>query len=87
MTILRCKKNCITRSYKYAGVEFSKECFCGNDRPKIPAPETDCSMACAGDKSEKCGGGNRINVYEVVPGDDKPELVPASGKGGYLCIV
>ena len=63
MTILGCKKHCWL--YKYAGVEFAKECWCGNDKPKNPAPETDCSSPCTGDQSEKCGAGHRINVYQL----------------------
>ena len=65
MTILKCKNHCIDNGYNYAGVEFAKECFCGNDIPYIPAPETDCYMPCTGNKSEKCGGGHRINVYQA----------------------
>ena len=63
MTIAKCKKFCADKNYNYAGVEFAKQCFCGNDRPNILAPETDCSMPCTGDKSETCGAGHRINVY------------------------
>ena len=78
-----CKKACSKEGYKYAGVEYSKQCFCGNELPSTVAPnQSECNMDCSGDTSQKCGGGNRINVYKVVPGDDKPELVPASGKGG-----
>ena len=69
MTIDKCKKRCTgewySTPYKFAGVEFAKECWCGNDRPKNPAPETDCSSPCTGDQSEKCGAGHRINVYQL----------------------
>ena len=69
MTIDKCKKRCTgewySTPYKYAGVEFAKECWCGNDRPTLPAPDTDCSLPCTGDKSEICGGGHRINVYQL----------------------
>ena len=65
MTIDKCKKYCNDKNYQYAGVEFAKECWCGNDRPTLPAPDTDCSMPCTGDKSEICGGGHRINVYQL----------------------
>ena len=65
MTIAKCKKFCADKNYNYAGVEFAKQCFCGNDRPNILAPETDCSMPCTGNKSETCGAGHRINVYQL----------------------
>ena len=66
-TIPFCKKACLVQGYKYAGVEFAKECFCGNKLPSTIAPkQSDCNMDCTGDKSQKCGGGNRMNVYKVA---------------------
>ena len=63
-TIEICKKLCFEKGYQYAGVEYSKECFCGNNIPKKAAPrQSDCNMDCSGDRSQKCGGGNRLNVY------------------------
>ena len=63
-TIDICKKLCFEKGYKYAGVEYSNEWFCGNNLPKKIAPkQSDCNMDCSGDKSQKCGGANRINVY------------------------
>ena len=63
-TIEICKKLCFEKGYQYAGVEYSKECFCGNYLPqKFAKRQSDCNMDCSGDKSQKCGGGNRINVY------------------------
>ena len=64
-TIENCKKACFSHNYRYAGVQYAKECYCGNNAPKKVAPkETDCNMDCSGDKSQKCGGGNRMNVYK-----------------------
>ena len=64
-TIEICKKLCFEKGYQYAGVEYSKECFCGNDLPaKIAPKQSDCNMDCSGDKTQKCGGGNRLNVYQ-----------------------
>lgn len=28
--------------------------------------QTDCSLPCSGDKNEKCGGKDRVNVFEPV---------------------
>ncbi|XP_046551062.1 uncharacterized protein LOC124260788 [Haliotis rubra] len=68
MTIETCKLNCQGKGYPYFGTESGDECFCGNGlRPgKRPAPETECSMPCPGDKSTMCGGDLRISVYTVV---------------------
>ena len=64
-TVEKCKKACFERNYKFAGVQFSKECFCGNNAPKkLASKSSECNMDCSGDKSLKCGGGNRMNVYQ-----------------------
>ena len=63
-TIEICKKLCFEKGYQYAGVEYSKECFCGNNVPKkVASQQTECNMNCSGDRSQKCGGPNRMNVY------------------------
>ena len=64
-TIEICKNLCFEKGYLYAGVQYSKECFCGNNLPRKIAPkQSDCNMDCSGDNSQKCGGGNRMNVYK-----------------------
>ena len=49
-----------------AGLEYSKECWCGssydNDK-KVPEPH--CAMTCPGDHSQRCGGNFLINVYDT----------------------
>ena len=63
-SIAFCKNACFKEGYKYSGVEYANECFCGNKMPKTIAPkQSDCNMDCSGDKSQKCGGPNRMNVY------------------------
>ena len=64
-TIEKCKRVCFEKNYRYAGIQFAKECFCGNNAPeKIVPKQSECNMDCSGDKSQKCGGGNRMNVYK-----------------------
>ena len=63
-TIESCKKACFENNYKYAGVQFTKGCWCGNNAPRKVAKESECKMDCPGDKSQKCGGSNRMNVYQ-----------------------
>ena len=63
-TIKFCKKACFKKGYKYAGLQYSKECFCGNNVPrKVASQQSECNMGCSGDRSQKCGGPNRMNVY------------------------
>lgn len=70
MTQELCTAGCSGRGYKYAGVEFGKECYCANslsttaNRGKgAQANEGDCGMLCAGDAGEFCGGSARIGVW------------------------
>ncbi len=53
---------------------ISQECFCG-DIIKSPCNESptcnrlldsDCSMSCAGNPDEKCGGSYIIMIYEKI---------------------
>jgi hypothetical protein len=51
--------------YNYFGVEFGKECFCGNAiTPGADLAEGDCTMACTGDAAQTCGAGDRLNIYQ-----------------------
>ncbi|XP_034004541.1 WSC domain-containing protein 2 isoform X2 [Trematomus bernacchii] len=65
MTVFRCQDNCAERGYMYAGLEFGAECYCGH---KIQAPnvsDSECNMECKGEKSNLCGGANRLSIYRL----------------------
>ncbi|CCC06458.1 hypothetical protein SMACR_04850 [Sordaria macrospora] len=81
MTVDKCTAACNTSGYKYAGVEFGGECFCGNRISNGGAPATSgCNMLCNGNTTEFCGGGNRLNIY--IKGD----LPPTSTVSGIIAI-
>ncbi|KAK4182611.1 putative fungistatic metabolite [Podospora australis] len=61
MTAEKCAAHCA--DFSYFGVEYGRECWCGNAPPIHSAPESACSMPCAGDDSQLCGAGGRINVW------------------------
>ena len=70
MTQELCISACNGKGMKYAGVEYSRECYCSNELGLVatggkgaPASEGDCSMICAGSDSELCGGSSRIGVW------------------------
>ncbi|TDL22719.1 WSC-domain-containing protein [Rickenella mellea] len=64
MTIENCINFCTSNSFVYAGVEFSQECYCGNQLiGSTQAASTDCNMACAGSATEPCGGPARLNLF------------------------
>ncbi|KAF2186183.1 heme peroxidase [Zopfia rhizophila CBS 207.26] len=52
--------------YAFFGVEYGRECFCGNNISNNPllASESDCNFQCTGNSSQVCGAGNRLNVFQ-----------------------
>ncbi|CAG7849956.1 SubName: Full=Uncharacterized protein {ECO:0000313/EMBL:CCA67329.1} [Serendipita indica DSM 11827] len=74
LTTGACQSFCFGKGYKYAGTEWSKECYCDNEfrNGGVPA-ETGCDMPCSGDSNETCGGGNRLSVYENTGSLSPPE--------------
>uniref|UniRef100_A0A1L8E2J2 protein xylosyltransferase n=1 Tax=Nyssomyia neivai TaxID=330878 RepID=A0A1L8E2J2_9DIPT len=79
-----CIKMCLQSGFVYAGVQYSTECFCGNDEPPAAAklPDPSCNMKCPGDAKEACGGYFAVNIYET--GIQKftaktAQLIPKSG--------
>ncbi|KJK78891.1 hypothetical protein H634G_05705 [Metarhizium anisopliae BRIP 53293] len=72
MTLATCAKYCA--GYTYFGVEYSRECYCGNklNTGSKKAPAADCSNACSGSSCELCGGGQRLSVYTLGGGGVDP---------------
>ena len=67
MTVGKCKQLCFEdKDYNFAGVQNRVQCWCGDDMPEtqLPAPQSQCSMPCPGDYTQKCGGWARMNVYQ-----------------------
>lgn len=54
-----------SRGYMYAGLEFGAECYCGHKIQAPNASESECSMECKGEKSNQCGGANRLSIYRL----------------------
>jgi hypothetical protein len=79
MTVNSCLTACKGSGFTYAGVEYANECYCGNAISNGGGPASDgsagCSMTCAGNSSEFCGGSNRLNVYQLGAS-------PSSGNSG-----
>ena len=86
LTVETCAAFC--SSYQYFGVEYGRECYCGNDRDvsSVAAPDADCSFPCAGDATETCGAGLRLDLYI---NNDYVAPAPATSAGApYLgCFV
>jgi len=63
-TIESCRQLCSSQNYLYTGLQYGKECWCGNTYGSFgKAAESDCNMACAGDSTETCGAGARNSIF------------------------
>ncbi|KAG4437963.1 hypothetical protein IFR05_006544 [Cadophora sp. M221] len=102
MTVDLCTAACQNGGYLLAGVEYSQQCWCGNSfanggtvAPTTPDGLSGCNMLCAGNLSEYCGGGNRLNVYNFnnaiatitasapTPTGTGPSIKPVVGTYSY----
>jgi hypothetical protein len=65
LTIESCIAACTAAGYTVAGVEYSTQCYCGDEIIEGGAlsADTDCNMACGGASTEICGGPNRMSIY------------------------
>jgi hypothetical protein len=70
MTNDNCQKACYNAGYSIAGTEYSQECYCSNAFENggslAPDGDTTCNMACNGDKTQVCGGPDRLTVYQYA---------------------
>ncbi|KAH7304755.1 glycosyl hydrolase family 3 N terminal domain-containing protein [Stachybotrys elegans] len=71
-----CSDLCGRLGYKYAGVEFGRQCLCGGEiaSDARQVDESECDMVCPGDSSATCGQSERVNIWEIVNVDDRPDL-------------
>jgi len=75
MTTANCVAHCKAKGFIYAGTEWSTQCFCGNElHGSHVEAASSCNMECAGNHSEICGAGKRLNVYKKI----SPVVEPAS---------
>lgn len=64
MTVEFCIASCKGNGYRYAGLEYYGQCFCGDSINGQAASPSDCNAACTGNSSETCGGTSRISVWQ-----------------------
>ncbi|KAJ7186426.1 galactose oxidase, partial [Mycena filopes] len=86
-----CTSTCFNAGMPFAGAEFADECYCGPSIQNGGAPEpiSDCSMLCAGNSSEFCGGPNRLTLYNYTGTDlpTPPPPPPVGGGGGGVTAI
>ncbi|KAF2005544.1 WSC domain protein [Amniculicola lignicola CBS 123094] len=69
MTVEKCVDYCSSQGYTFAGLEYSKECYCGNSLAPSRAPKLGifggCTMDCAGNSTQFCGAGLQLSIYHA----------------------
>lgn len=68
MTPKMCLDQCALYGYMAGGLEYGKECYCGDPQNLITAgsqklDDKQCDVPCAGDGSAFCGGGSKFSTY------------------------
>ena len=68
MTIQKCLSICRSKKFQFAGLEWSMECYCGNepDNGFKWAWPGKCNSPCGGNLEQICGGSRAMSVYSVA---------------------
>lgn len=68
MTPKLCLDKCAEFGYMAGGLEYGRECYCGDPANiktagSTKVDEKDCGVVCPGNSSAICGGGSRLTTY------------------------
>ncbi|EJT81714.1 hypothetical protein GGTG_01690 [Gaeumannomyces tritici R3-111a-1] len=64
MTVEMCVADCKGNGYRYAGLEYYGDCYCGASVNGPEATEAECNLPCTGNKNQTCGGNDRISIWQ-----------------------
>jgi hypothetical protein len=72
MTVESCVSYCSAGGWAYAGMEYSRECFCADRLDPRYAPKDgimgNCNYQCGGNSTEICGGWAAMSIYHTCEG-------------------
>ncbi|KAF2640151.1 WSC-domain-containing protein [Massarina eburnea CBS 473.64] len=77
-TVEQCTAYCKGNDYRYAGLEYHGQCFCGTSVSAAVASEGECNLPCNGDPTQVCGGQDRISIYQDPTFPDADDIAIAS---------
>ncbi|MCJ1409529.1 hypothetical protein MMC19_003610 [Ptychographa xylographoides] len=85
MTIELCTASCKSNGFRYAGLEYYFQCFCGDSIYGASADPSNCNLACTGDSTEVCGGNDFVSIYAdpTFPALDNTTISDYTGAGCY----
>ena len=69
MTVEMCLSTCQKKGFRYSGIQWQIECYCGNEPINgfNWAWFDKCNDRCAGNSNQICGGSNAMSLY-TTPG-------------------
>jgi WSC domain len=87
-----CASQCRQSGYRYSGVEYGNQCWCDNfilnAGSSAGSGQTGCTVTCAGDKTQTCGGSNRIQIYQDSNWQQSLFTIQAYNKWNYTdCLI
>ncbi|KAI1127695.1 WSC domain-containing protein [Nemania abortiva] len=75
MTVAKCLQFCAYGdkehgAYLLAGLEYARECWCGDEINafSVPLPDSACDFGCDGANNTACGGSLKLSVYNATNG-------------------
>ncbi|MCJ1255436.1 hypothetical protein MMC24_003252 [Lignoscripta atroalba] len=85
MTVQKCTASCKANGFRYAGLEYYGECFCGTTVKGAATTQDQCTFPCTGNNDETCGGSDRLSIYmdPTFPPIDETTIVDYSPLGCY----
>ncbi|KAK0673252.1 WSC domain-containing protein [Cercophora samala] len=65
MTVEKCWDFCAKGTYKFAGLEYSRECWCSQTLSTLAnkLADKECDLPCDGNTTQSCGGSLKLTVY------------------------
>lgn len=66
LNVQSCVRSCYQLGYSISGLEFRKQCYCGNaiyNGGHLAPQDSQCNLPCSGNAKEVCGAGNRLSIY------------------------
>lgn len=90
MTVQMCVDYCSSLNMPYAGLEYSRECFCSDKLNSKYAPKDgvlgNCNYKCAGDSTQTCGGSGAMSIYHDCKGDTECRNWDINGNSGVQAV-
>ncbi|KAI1420608.1 WSC domain-containing protein [Xylaria sp. FL1777] len=90
MTVELCLDFCAHGSgqmhaYRLAGLEYSRECWCGDtlNSLSVRLPDAACDTPCDGANATACGGALRLSLYNSTAAVANKESSAGSGSGSW----